>query len=324
MNRSESRSSLLKGKLAGGGNSVAIIVILVLFSIVTTIVNPNFMQFSNWMNIIRSVSVTGVMACALTFVMLTGNIDLSCGSILALSGCISCSLIDTSPILAIIVPIVVGALCGLVNGILVGKIRVNSFVVTLGMQYVIHALAFFYTNSEYLTSSSNGWFKQIGQGSLFGLIPYPAIIFIAVVLICTFVLHRTVFGAQLYMVGSNRECAKFSGINPTRMVIKAYVIGGAGIGLSSILLVSRTMAAQPAMGELYPFDILTAVIVGGLSLSGGKGNVWGTLLGVLFVGILSNGFTLMSFNSHISSICLGVALAVAVIVGKINEGRQRV
>lgn len=323
MNRIEPRSSLLKSKLFCGGNAVSILVILVLFSVVTTIINPNFMQFGNWMNIIRAVSVTGVMACTLTFVMLTGNIDLSCGSILALTGCISCTLIDISPVLAVIVPILVGMFFGLINGILVGKIKVNSFVTTLGMQYVIGALTYFYTNSEYVISNSQGWFRQIGQGSLLGLIPYPAIIFLAVVLICTFVLNRTVFGAKLYMVGSNPESAKFSGISPTLMIIKAYVIGGAGIGLSSVLLVSRSMSGQPAMGELYPFEILTAVVVGGLSMSGGKGNAWGTLLGVLFVGILSNGFTLMSFNSHVQTICLGVALIVAVILGKLSEGGER-
>lgn len=317
--------SFLSGLISsGGGNAVSILAILIVFCIVTTIVNPNFMQFSNWMNILRSTSIIGVMSLGLTFVMLTGNIDLSCGSTLAFCGCISCTLIDTSPIIAVIVPLVVGALCGFVNGVLVGIIKVNSFVVTLGMQYVILALTSFYTNNEYVISDSTSWYKQIGQGSLFGLIPYPAIIFIVVVLVCTFILNRTVFGSQLYMVGSNQKCAKYSGINPDWMIVKAYVIGGIGIGLASIILVSRSMSGQPSMGETYPFNILTAVVVGGLSMSGGKGNAWGTFLGVLFVGILSNGFTCMSFNSHIQDICLGAALIIAVIAGKLSEGGKRV
>lgn len=304
------------------GNIFSIILILIIFGTASAVINPNFMQLSNWMNIFRSVSVIGIMSCTLTFVMLTGNIDLSCGSILALCGCVCCSLVDRNIFAAILAPLLVGALFGLINGVLVGLIKVNSFVVTLGMQYVILSIAFFYTDSEYLVAKSEGWFKNISQGSFMNTVPYSIFVFGIVVIICAFILHHTVFGAQLYMVGSNPIAAKFSGISSTKMIIKSYVIGGIGIGLSSILLVSRTMAAQPAMGEIYPFEVLTAVVVGGLSMSGGKGTIWGTLLGVLFVGILENGFTVMRLNSHIQSICLGIALILAVIFGNFAERRM--
>lgn len=295
-------------------------IIMILYIIVVSIIKPEFLSVGNLGNLVRAVSTVGIMGSALTLVMLTGNTDLSTGYMLSLVACIACNYVDKSPVLAVILPIAVGALCGCINGFLVGKMKINAFVTTLGMSYVYAAVTQHYTNSKYLAATSEGWFKFLGQGYVFKVIPMPVIIFAIMAVIFTFVLKKTVFGAQVYAVGTNPVSANFSGISSVKVVWLSYILGGATVGLAGVVLCARSMSAQPLMGAGYEFEVLTAVALGGLNLAGGRGTVLGTVLGVIFVGVLKNSFNILGLSSGIQFLILGVLLMISVKAALDKDG----
>lgn len=297
------------------------ILLLLVYILAVGMYRPSFLSPGNWLNLISSISAIGIMSSAVTFVMLTGNIDLSCGAVVSLAGCVSCSLIDVSQTLAVLIPLLIGAACGLINGLLVGKLRINSFVTTLGMLSVYQALTFFYTKGSYFSSTAGGWYRQIGQGHVLG-IPVPALVFFLVVLLCAFVQQKTVFGSKLYMVGSNPVAARFSGVNPVKMTVAVYVIAGVGCALAAVLLCSRSMASQPKMGSGYEFDVLTAIAVGGISMRGGRGSAWGTLLGVLLLSVLQNSFVMLGIGTSIQLITQGIILFIAIGAQRLASRRE--
>lgn len=294
--------------------------IMIVYVIVISILRPSFLSIDNLGNLVRAVSIVGIMGSALTLVMLTGNTDLSTGYMLSLVACVACNYADSHPVLAVILPIIVGALCGCINGFLVGRLKINAFVTTLGMSYVYAAATQHYTNSKYLAASSNGWFKFLGQGYVFDVIPMPVIIFALAAIIYSFVLHKTVFGAQIYAVGTNPVSANFSGISSVKVVWLSYILGGATVGLAGVVLCARSMSAQPLMGAGYEFEVLTAVALGGLNLAGGRGNVAGTVLGVIFVGILKNSFNILGLSSGLQYLILGVLLMISVKAALDKDG----
>lgn len=295
-------------------------VIMIVYIIVISILKPEFLSVSNLGNLIRAVSIVGIMGSALTLVMLTGNTDLSTGYMLSLVSCVACNYADRNQFLAVLLPILVGAVCGCLNGFLVGKLRINAFVTTLGMSYVYAAVTQHYTNSKYLAATSNGWFKFMGQGYIFGVIPMPVVIFAVVAILFSFVLRKTVFGAQIYAVGTNPVSANFSGISSVRVVWLSYILGGATVGLAGAVLCARSMSAQPLMGAGYEFEVLTAVALGGLNLAGGRGSVLGTVLGVIFVGVLKNSFNILGLSSGIQYLILGVLLMISVKAALDKDG----
>lgn len=296
------------------------IVILIVYVIVISILKPEFLSVSNLGNLVRAVSIVGIMGSALTLVMLTGNTDLSAGYMLSLVSCIACNYADKNQFLALVLPILAGAACGCINGFLVGKMKINAFVTTLGMSYVYAAASQHYTNSKYLAATSNGWFKFLGQGYLFNVIPIPVVIFAVMALIFTFVLRKTVFGAQVYAVGTNPTSANFSGISSSKVIWLSYILGGATVGLAGAVLCARSMSAQPLMGAGYEFEVVTAVALGGLNLSGGRGTVLGTVLGVVFVGVLKNSFNILGLSSGIQYLILGALLMVSVKAALDKDG----
>lgn len=295
-------------------------VIMIVYIVVVSILKPNFMSINNLGSLVRAVSTVGIMGSALTLVMLTGNTDLSTGYMLSLVSCVACNYVDTNPALAVILPVLVGALCGCINGFLVGKLKINAFVTTLGMSYVYAAATQHYTNSKYLAATSEGWFKFLGQGYVFKVIPMPVIIFAVVALIYTFVLRKTVFGSQIYAVGTNPVSANFSGISSVKVVWLSYILGGATVGLAGVVLCARSMSAQPLMGAGYEFEVLTAVALGGLNLAGGRGSVLGTVLGVIFVGVLKNSFNILGLSIGTQYIILGILLMISVKAALDKDG----
>lgn len=295
-------------------------VIMLVYIIVVSILKPEFLSVGNLGNLVRAVSIVGIMGSALTLVMLTGNTDLSTGYMLSLVACVACNYADKNQFLAVLLPVLVGALCGCLNGFLVGKMKINAFVTTLGMSYVYAAVTQHYTNSKYLAATSNGWFKFLGQGYVLKVIPMPVVIFAVVALIYTFVLRKTVFGAQIYAVGTNPVSANFSGISSVKVVWLSYILGGATVGLAGAVLCARSMSAQPLMGAGYEFEVLTAVALGGLNLAGGRGTVLGTVLGVIFVGVLKNSFNILGLSSGIQYLILGILLMISVKAALDKDG----
>lgn len=306
----------------GLGSINGIIIALVLLIVIVSIGSDKFLTTSNIMNILRQASTLGIMACGATFVMVGGNIDLSIGSILSLCALMSCKLTAVNSLAAILVPLAVGFICGAFNGLLVGKFRFNPFIATLGTLAVYQALAFFYSDGKFLNAAENNFYKQIGQG-FFYKVPIPVIILIGVSLFFLYLLGKTVFGRQVFAVGGNPECARFSGISYTKTTILTYAISGLCASISAIIFVSRQMAAQPQMGAGYEFDAIAAIVLGGVALSGGKGTIWGAILGVLFIGILKNAFILLGIPLYYQYIVMGVILIFAVGIDVLYEGRPK-
>lgn len=298
-----------------------IIIAIAVLLIIISVFSDKFLQFSNIMNVLRQTSTIGIMACGTAFVMIGGSIDLSIGSILSLCALISCKMTSYNTIFAILMPLIVGISCGAFNGFLVGKLKFNPFITTLGTLSVYQALAFFYSDGRFLNAAQNNSYKQIGQGYLFK-IPIPIIICVFVVLIFLYLFKKTIFGRKVLAVGGNSVSAEFSGISYSKITILTYMLSGLCAAISSIIFVSRIMSAQPEMGSGYEFDVITAVIIGGVSLSGGKGTIWGAVLGVLFIGILKNSFILFGIPLFVQFVAMGIILILAVAIDSLKEIRR--
>lgn len=299
-------------------------ILILLYVVLVALLNASFMTAGNWLNLFRQVAVYGIVSCGITLIMLTGRTDLSAGMMLTFLACVSCYFVTPdveNQTLAILVPLVLGALGGLVNGILVGIIRLNSFVSTLGMMslYTGGILLFIKKNTSLFGSQNVTFYKFLGQGSVLG-IPMPVIIMLVVAAICAVILKKTVYGARIYAVGSNAVNARFSGINSAGIIVSVYTISGLLTGLASVVMCARIMSAQPKMGAGYEFTALTAVVLGGLSIKGGKGNILGTLIGVLILGIIDNSFTILGLDPNLQYVVKGLILIVAVAIQMRGEG----
>ncbi len=300
-----------------------IYILILLYVAVVGILNPSFMTYSNWMNLLRQVAVYGIISCGITFVMLTGRTDLSAGMMLTFLCSLSVYFVvpgNDNQLLAILVPLALGAVFGLINGLLVGIIRLNSFVATLGMMSIYQGAVLLFTKKVDFLNANHDMlaFKFIGQGSVLG-IPMPVIILLAVALICGLTLRKTTFGARIYAVGANPSNARFSGISPALIIVLAYVVAGLCTGMGSVVMCSRVMSAQPKMGLMYEFTALTAIVLGGLDIRGGKGTIFGTIIGVLILGIIDNSFTILGVNPFLQYIVKGIILVVAVVSQVMND-----
>jgi ribose/xylose/arabinose/galactoside ABC-type transport system permease subunit len=289
----------------------------VLLAGILSITSPPFRTLSNVENILQQISVNGIIAVGMTLVIITAGIDLSVGSVLALSAVVASSFADAksgSLFVAIAVGILTGLVCGTVNGILIAKKRLAPFIVTLGMMTVARGMALVYTNGRPVINLSDSY-DEIGGGSL-GNIPYSAMIFFLVLVLGAFLLHFTRFGRYVYAVGGNELAAKVSGVNTDRVLIEVYALAGALAGLAGIVLSSRVMSGSPATGTGYELDAIAAVVIGGTSLSGGIGSIAGTLVGVLIIGVMNNGLDLLNVSSYWQQIVKGVIIVLAVLLDK--------
>ncbi|MFR5131362.1 MAG: ABC transporter permease subunit [Terrisporobacter sp.] len=260
--------------------------LLVLITIVT-ILSPSFLSTKNIFNILRQTSVNGIIAAGMTFVILTGGIDLSVGSILAISGAVCASLLASGQniIIAVLVALIIGAMVGFLNGFIITKGKLQPFIATLATMTILRGLTLVYTDGKPITLGSGDLaikFGQIGGGKIFG-IPTPALIMILVFAICTFVLKNTQMGRYTYALGSNEEATKLSGLNTDKIKIAVYTISGILASVAGIIITSRLFSAQPTAGDGYELDAIAAVVLGGTSLTGGKGKITGTIIGALIM-----------------------------------------
>ena len=288
-----------------------------LLTAILSVISPPFLTPSNIINILRQISVNGIIAVGMTLVIITAGIDLSVGSLVALSAVVATSFAHpgTYPL---IVPVAFGLLaglvCGVINGVLVAKNRLAPFIVTLGMMTAARGAALVYTNGRPVINLSDSY-DQIGGGYFLG-IPLPVIIFLVVVLFGVFILHYTRFGRYVYAVGGNELAAKVSGINTDRVLIAVYAITGALAGLAGIDLSSRVMSASPAIGEGYELDAIAAVVIGGTSLMGGVGTIAGTVVGALIIGVMNNGLDMLNVSSYWQAIVKGLIIVLAVLLDR--------
>lgn len=293
--------------------------LLVLITIVT-ILSPSFLSTKNIFNILRQTSVNGIIATGMTFVILTGGIDLSVGSILAISGAVCASLLASGQniIIAVLAALIIGAMVGFLNGFIITKGKLQPFIATLATMTILRGLTLVYTDGKPITLGSGDLaikFGQIGGGKIFG-IPTPALIMILVFTICTFVLKNTQMGRYTYALGSNEEATKLSGLNTDKIKIAVYTISGILASVAGIIITSRLFSAQPTAGDGYELDAIAAVVLGGTSLTGGKGKITGTIIGALIIGVLSNALNILDVSSYYQMMVKGAVILVAVLLDR--------
>jgi inositol transport system permease protein len=313
----------------------AIVLIFIAMFIGMWILSDAFLSPRNLLNIVRQISVMGLIAIGVTMVIITTGVDLSSGSVLALAAVIAASLAQQADWhdvkypglqLPVIVPILaallVGAACGWVNGALVAGFRIPPFIATLGMMTVARGFALLYSNRP--VSGLTDTYNFIGQGELFKVIPVPnqppmglpiPIIILAVVAVGAHImLNNTRFGRHIYAIGGNEQAARISGLNVGRIKIGVYTIAGLLAGLAGLVLSSRIGSGQPGLGVGYELDAIAAAVIGGTSLSGGIGTIWGTIVGALIIGVLNNGLDLLNVSAYWQTIIKGSIIVVAVII----------
>lgn len=298
------------------------IVSLLTLIIIITIINPKFLTMYNILNIFRQVSIIGFIAFGMTFVIMTGGIDLSVGATLGLTSMILGLMISggTSGLVAIPVALLLGICFGAINGILVSKVKLQPFIATLATMTMFRGITMIISNgipAMELTRKSHV-LDFFSQGVILK-IPVPMILFIVSLIILLVLLQNTVFGRGVYAVGGNEEAARLSSIPVTKIKTLVYVISGFMSALAGIVLSSRLSSAQPTAGMGFELDAIAAVVIGGTSLSGGKGKIFGTFLGVLIIGVLNNGLNIIGVSAFYQQFIKGLVILLAVILDRKNN-----
>ena len=292
---------------------------LFVVAVALTIATPNFLTFGNLVNVVRQISLNGILAVGVTYVLLTGGVDLSLGSVVALTGVVAACFAHPGQfplVVPVFLGVAAGTACGLANGLVITRGKVAPFVVTLGMMTVARGLALVVSGGKPVSDLSQP-FKVIG-GDLFGF-PIPILILGAVAVISWVFLANTRLGRYVYAVGGNELAALASGINVCGVKLLAYTVCGALAGLAGVVLASRITTGQPNAGVAYELDAIAAVVIGGTSLSGGSGGVGGTLLGALLIGVINNGLDLLNVSSYYQQIVKGLIIVGAVWLDKRHE-----
>lgn len=289
-----------------------IFTVLVVFFIICSIINKNFLSVRNLTNISRQISVITILAFGETLLIISGMLDLSNGSVLALSGLISVSIykMTGSLLLAFIVAIAVGIICNMINGVMVTEFNTPPFIATLAMLAIARGAALLYTKGQNIYQI--GDYVKFGQGYIW-IIPTPIIFLVLIGIYTWYLLKHTRLGRSLYAIGGNEEAAKASGINISQSKMLAFIVNGFFVGIAGVLFMSRVNAGLPNGAVGYEFEALTAAIIGGTSFSGGIGTALGTVAGAFIVGFLNNIMNLLGVNSYIQRIIRGVIIALAVI-----------
>ncbi|AMV45501.1 ABC transporter permease [Paraburkholderia caribensis] len=299
------------------GPFIALLVIAVGLSIVS----HNFLTVDNLLNVMRQASINALIAFGMTLVILLGGIDLSAGSVLALSSVIIASLLTSGmPAgLATLAGLVAGGLMGLVNGIVISKGKVAPFIATLGSMTVLRGLALVLSNGSPLSSFNSDFFSLLGGGYVARLVPIPVVLMLVMFAIFWVLLRKTVFGRHIYATGGNAESAKLSGVKVDRIQLYVYTISGVMAALAGVVLTSRLNSAQPTAGTGYELDAIAAVVLGGTSLTGGRGWIFGTLVGALLIGVLNNGLNLLDVSSFYQQVIKGGVILLAVLIDRGNK-----
>ncbi len=316
---------------------VAPLVFLLVLMFVFSVLEPRFLSELNLFNVMRQISITGLIALGMTFVILTGGIDLSVGSVVALAGLVagalnkgssanSLSLDDTVAagyplIVSVGAAALVGLGAGLVQGVAITTLDVPPFVVTLGGLSAFRGAALLYSGGGPI-SSFDDTYRFWGQGKI-GPMPVPVIVFLGFALLCHIVLRHTRYGRHVYAVGGNAEAARLSGLNVRALTLSVYVIVGLFAGIAGFVLSSRLNSAEAVAGLGYELTVIASVVIGGTSLFGGIGSVAGTVVGAILIGVLINGLVLMNVSPYVQQIIIGVIIVLAVAFDRFVKGRRR-
>lgn len=297
-----------------------IFVVFVIICLILSFISPQFLTVSNWTIIITQVSINALLAFGVTFVIITGGIDLSLGSMVAVTGVTAAMLAhpDTFPVvLPIFVGLLAGLLMGAFNGFIITKSKIAPFIVTLGTMTIGRGLALILSKGRPVSNLSDS-FNFIGGGNILG-IPFPIIVLILVFVICSIILKKTLLGRYIYAVGGNEQAARASGISVNQVKMAVYSMAGLLAGLAGIVLTSRITTGQPNAGAGFELDAIAAAVIGGTSTSGGTGTMTGTLIGVLLIGVINNGLDLLNVTSYYQQVVMGIIIIGAVVLDSWNQ-----
>lgn len=300
-------------------NKYGTFIVLLVLVLIISLMNPKFLTMYNILNVFRQVSINGLIAFGMTFVILTSGIDLSVGAILGLSGMILGLMITAGvpDYLAILSVLLIGAMLGLFNGVLISKVRLQAFIVTLATMTMFRGVTMIISDGIPAMGLTNDApvLDFFSQGSIFG-IPFPMIIFIIVFFILLIILQNTVFGRGVYAIGGNEEVARLSSMPTDRIKTMVYVISGLMSALAGVILTSRLSSSQPTAGMSFELDAIAAVVIGGTSLAGGRGRLFGTFIGVLIIGVLNNGLNIIGVSAFYQQFIKGLVILLAVILDR--------
>lgn len=290
--------------------------------ILCSLVNKNFLTGKNIVNILTQMSFITIAAFAETLLLITGVMDLALGSTMAVAGiaAVQVYLATNSMVLAMLVALVFGIICNAINGSLINTLHLHPFIVGLGTKQVYRGLVLLYTGG--VVTSQVGDFNSLGQGRLFGIIPYPIIGMVIIMVILWIILEKTKFGRNAFATGGNPEAARASGINTQKTIFIAFIIAGIFTAIAGVMLMSRMAAGYPAAADGYEMDAMTAAVIGGTSFTGGAGSALGTMVGGLLVGIINNILTLCGVQSYVQQILKGIIIVVAVAID-VNSRRKK-
>jgi ribose/xylose/arabinose/galactoside ABC-type transport system permease subunit len=301
---------------------MVILGVLILLMIVMSLLTPKFSNPVNLTNVLRQTSMVIISACAGTMVMISGGLDISVGGVLALTGVVAAKLaVMGYPLgLAILIGTLSGGLIGMINGTLIVKLRITPVIATLGTMNIARGLAFLISGGRAVVTGLPPGFRLPGR-SYVGPIPTPVIVVVVVVVIFHFLLHHTLLGKYTYAIGGNRETARLSGIPVGRIQFILYSLVGLMTGVAGVIMASRLASGQPDVGFGFEFDTIVAIILGGTSLAGGEGTIFGTVIGALIVGVLNNGLNLLGVHTFYQYVLQGVVLIFAVLLDMTLKGQ---
>lgn len=302
----------------------AIIVIFIIMFIAMSIAAPNFLTTSNMANVLRQVSINGICAVGMTFVMLTGGIDLSVGAVLGASGVLTAMMMlrGVNPVVASLVSLVFGIVIGYLTGMYISHFQIPPMIATLGTMTSLRGVAYLITGGTPVFGFSESY-VVIGQG-YWGVVPIPVIILVITFAVGIFVLSKTRLSRYIYGVGGNEEVSRLSGINVHKIKAIAYAVSGFCSALAGLVMLGRVNSGQPRAGEGYEMDVITAVVLGSVSLSGGTGKLSHVIFGVLIIGVLTNGMTMMAVDDYWQRVVKGIVLLLAVGFDRYIQKRQSI
>lgn len=305
------------------GIIVAFLVLCVFLSVFPK-TSGSFFTRQNIFNVLRQISTNLFLACGMTMVIILGGIDLSVGSIIALSGCISAGCVARYNLplpIALLMGLLVGLLVGMFNGAVISKTTIPAFIVTLATMNIAKGLAYVYTGGSPVRVVTKEW-QFLGAGYV-GIFPTPVVILVIVLIITAIIMNKTKMGCHMYAVGGNQQAAEFSGIKVEKVKFFVHAFSGLMAGLAGIVLASRMYSGQPTAGDGAEMDAIAAVVVGGTSMAGGSGKIGGTIIGGLIIGVLNNGLNLLNVNSFWQYVVKGVVILLAVFLDYFrNKGKK--
>ncbi len=320
-NQAKNTSFFCKLKDTSNNSTASLLIVYIAICVVFAILSPYFLSVKNLINMATVASITGVMGAGVTVAMLIGNIDISQYAVLTLAGIVAAYGLESGLplVVVILLAVLIGVICGAINGVLVSILKLSGIIATMGTMQIFRGLAYIITDGN-TVMIMNQEFDFIGSGQVFNVIPVSVLIMIGVFILVYFLLNKTIFGRNLFAVGGNESASFLAGIKIIRVKFGAMIVSSVFAAVAGLILCSQVSAAIPSTGVGSEMVVLAAVILGGISLSGGKGRISGTIIGILILATIQNGLTLLSVPSFYQMLINGCVLIAAVTLDVVRSG----